>query len=342
MDYDFTFPAVTGNQGGRTYYIASVPFKVVRRLLAVDVGDVLDRSQRNVDPKRALKVKDYIEQNPGNFVLPALTGFIEGAFNFTELMPGSGVGKLTISMDAIVKLFDGQHRSTGINAADKTDPLIEKSSIAIQLFADMDLTSRQQAFSDINTNAKAVSKSLAMTYNHRDQTVQQIAAEIQKVTAWQGLIDYEKNIATKNSEFIFSFRHAIQASISLISDGKKGPFEPNEIAKISPYWNEIADAVGWTKLTEENAVPEEIKTSVAFTAAGLMTLARVGFMIEHLRMPHETRMRRLNRTLKAIDWNRSADFWKDGLVDNAGNMVVKTPAIRSTAVKIVSLFSNHQ
>jgi DNA sulfur modification protein DndB len=320
---EFFFPAVRGVQGGKTYFVASVPFRMLKRIMSFDNGDVLDRSQRAVDPTRARSLSQYLVENPSTFVLPALTGIVEDQeLRFDEIGgEGSNVGRLTLSLDATIKLFDGQHRATGIMNALRDCPALQHNNITIQLFKDMTLAERQQAFSDINANAKPVSASLNMTYNQRNEVITALAAEVAKVEAWQGKIDHERNVIGKGSNALFSFRHVISASrlvIGLSSKTRLTSIEASLIGDVSRWWNEIASSVGWT-------LEERPEDSVAYTAAGLMALARVPAIMRE-RRGNKWTMWKAAKALKNIDWKKSNELWSGNLVDSKGNMTSTTAA----------------
>jgi DNA sulfur modification protein DndB len=346
----FGFPAAKGMQGGRTFYTACVPFSMLARLLAIDTGNVLDRSQRAVDPKRAKAISKYICDNAESFVLPALTGVVEDeTLNFDPAAKNASVGELSLSMDAVIKLFDGQHRATGImDALKERNPQLKHQQVTIQLFVNMTLEDRQQAFSDINANAKAVSASLNMVYDKRNDAVTAIADQIGKVTVWQGRIDHENNIA-KAGGALFSFRHAVQASRLVLGLSAKAVPDDLTANDISQWWNIVAPSVGWN-LAERIAATKDDKkcieireaaaNSVAFTAAGLMTLGRVHAL---LKAKHGRRYPTFfyGDALKNLDWNKSADMWRGNLVDENGNMKSGTAGQIAAAELIVECVSSY-
>lgn len=340
----FNFPAARGVQGGRTFYTACIPFGMLARLLAIDTGNVLDRSQRAVDPKRAKAISQYILDNLESFVLPALTGVVEDeTLIFNPAATSASVGELSLSMDAIIKLFDGQHRATGIMAALKERmPTLKGQQVTIQLFVNMTLEDRQQAFSDINSNAKAVSASLNMVYDRRNDAVTAIAEQIEKVDAWKGRIDHENNIA-KSHNTLFSFRHAVQASrLALDLRPKQVPNSLN-VGQISTWWNAVSPAVGWNVLeriaaTKDDkecvAIREAAANSVAFTAAGLMALGRAYALIRAKKGARFS-VYSVSEALAQLDWNKSADMWRGNLVDENGNMKSGTAGQIAAAQLIV-------
>jgi DNA sulfur modification protein DndB len=346
----FGFPAARGQQGGRTFYTACIPFSMLARLLAIDTGNVLDRSQRAVDPKRAKAISQYILDNTESFVLPALTGVVEDeTLIFKPATESSSVGELSLSMDAVIKLFDGQHRATGIMAALKEQfPVLKQQQVTIQLFVNMTLADRQQAFSDINANAKAVSASLNMVYDKRNDAVIAISEQINKVTAWQGRIDHENNIA-KAHGCLFSFRHAVQASRLALGLSAKQTPDQFSVNDISTWWNIVAPVVGWN-LEELIAATKDDKkciemreaaaNSVAFTAAGLMTLGRV-FHLLKCKYGQRFDLFKVDKALKGVDWNKSAEMWRGNLTDENGNMKSGTAGQVAAAELIVEVVSSY-
>ena len=327
-DPRFHFPVALGTQGGKQFYTASIPFGMLARLLAIDVGNVHDRSQRAVDKKRAGAITKYILDNQNSFVIPALTGVVEDeSLEFKPAARDAVVGELSISMDATIKLFDGQHRATGIIAAVNAQKVSMKGQcVTVQLFVNMTLADRQQAFSDINSNAKAVSASLNMVYDRRNDAVAAIAQEIEKVSSWAGRIDHENNAVKVDSGMLFSFRHAVQASRLVLGLSAKQVPDEMAVSQISQWWNVVAPAVywDWQERRERGesydySIRPKISNNVAFTAAGLMAIGRV---FQLLKTKHGNRfsMFKIGSALSNLDWNKSADMWRGNLVDDSGNM----------------------
>lgn len=337
-DMRFFFPAAQGTQGNRTFYTACVPFGMLSRLMAIDTGNVMDRSQRQVDTKRANAISKYIFDNQQSFVLPALTGVIEDeTLEFIPASKGAAVGELNLSMDAVIKLFDGQHRATGILEAIRLQRSLKSEQVTIQLFVNMSLADRQQAFSDINSNAKAVSASLNMTYNKRDNAVNAIKEEIAKVDAWKDQIDYEKNVVGKNTDKLFTYRHVVQASRMLLGIGPKQEPDPMLVTDISKWWNAISEAVAWKWQVrlEKEVGPEN---SVAFTAAGLMTLARVYRQLTD-KYGCKYSVTKYANAMKNIEWRKTDEMWLGNLVDEKGNMTSGTAGQIEAANRIVEVVS---
>ncbi len=342
----FQFTATKGVQGGKIYYVANVTFGALSRVLAIDSGDVMERSQREIEKPRATKIQSYLNENRESYVLPALTGIVEDPNLLFEEFghAGSGVGLLSLSLDAEIKLFDGQHRATGIRQVIKQNNYMKNDQIALQLFVGMDLLQRQQAFSDINSNAKQVSKSLNLAYSHRDKNVQPIVTAIDHIYGWAGRIDYENNTVPKDSENIFSLRNIVQACRIHEGCSKNQMLARNAYLTMSRYWNDIGTTVGWF-VFEDGAVKQIPRSegmaaeNIFFTVAGLMVLARVGQKVGQLPGYDPDRMKLLNTVLRQVGQHRDSPFWRGNIIKENGNMDASTKAQITGADAIMELLS---
>lgn len=346
-DPRFHFPVALGTQGGKVFYTASIPFGMLSRLLALDVGNVHDRSQRAVDKKRAAAITKYILDNKDSFVIPALTGVVEDeSLEFKPAVQGASVGELSISMDATIKLFDGQHRATGIISAVNAEKVPMKGQcVTVQLFVNMSLEARQQAFSDINSNAKAVSASLNMVYDRRNDSVASLAKEIEKVRAWAGKIDHENNIAKSENGMLFSFRHVIQASRIVLGISPKQQPDPILISDVSSWFTSVGHVVYWdwqerreNGESYDHSIRQKIGNSIAFTTAGLMTLARLRPLVK-AKYGNKVTDHKVSKALELIDWNKSSEMWAGSLVDAKGNMTSGSAGQIAAAQNILDAIS---
>jgi DNA sulfur modification protein DndB len=344
----FEFPAMKGHQGGRTFYLVTVPFTYLKRFLAIDTGDVLDRSQRLIDAPRVESISNYLNSNREDFVLPALTGVVEDTdLEFIEFgEPGSGVGRLKLTLSAVVKLFDGQHRASGIMNAVRRSLFFKADQIAIQLFTGMDLKQRQQAFSDINNNAKPVNKSLNMAYSHRDDVIRPLVVAIQKVEAWKDRIDFERDTVAKSSPYLFSLKNIIQACRIAMAIKKKDVLGNWSHMELNNYWGVISTDIGWAEYTEERTLVQIPKLSdtaankVSFTVAGLMTLARINQQIISRPITSKAKSYVRGEALRSIDWGKDAAIWRGNIVKENGNMDASITAQNAAAAAIMAVYDS--
>lgn len=323
------FTAIRSCQAGRPMYLASVPFRTLARLFAIDAGEVLERSQRNVDAGRAKAIAAYLIENPESFVLPCLTATIDDARIYPEFIGGDGdmmnLGHLVLPMDTEIKLTDGQHRLAGIIQAIKLRPELGQHSLSVQFHVGMSLSARQQAFCDINSKAKKVSTSLNMAYNHRDQGNQLIVAMLDKIPAWRGKVDFERNQASIKTGKLFSFKHVVEACRLYTGSKRTDPMTQEKVERAGCYFSALSYHVGWEPANTT------IKNSVACTAVGLHALARAGEQLARRKIDHHTAI----QAMMDIDWSRTADYWLDVLVDAQGNMIADVDAQRKAANQIV-------
>lgn len=196
-------------QADKIYYSITLPMVQLDRFLSIDNEmDVLKRSQRLVTEKRVKKLIDYLSQD--SFILPSLTGYINGDCEFEMLENHQNIGYLKLQLDCEIKLFDGQHRASGIiSACRKSLELknkLRKSSITLNLTRNLPLDVRQQFFSDINTNVSKPSISLSTTYdNNNSKTV--LAHKVIQELELTSFIEYEKNVISKDDKYnLYTFK----------------------------------------------------------------------------------------------------------------------------------------
>lgn len=246
------FPAAKGHQAGRDNYLLSMPMTFLKRLMAFDTGNVLDRSQREVEAPRAKKIAAYIVdavRSQGFYVLPTLTGTVDKA---TFIEQGNGVGILEIDMDAVIHLFDGQHRATGIiEACSKLEGFHD--SISILLYPELTLVERQQAFADINDNVKKPTKAITTVYNHRDPLSQLAVRLATECDSFVDLVDFEKNLITGSSAYAFSIKSIKDATKEMFGLKTTAVLGDELAEKALILWDAWREPLGWGMLSDIGA-----------------------------------------------------------------------------------------
>ncbi|MCS4309466.1 DGQHR domain-containing protein [Rheinheimera pacifica] len=335
-DFRFNLTAIRGQQSQQVIYLVIVPFRLLLKFLNLDTGPVLERSQRKTDPARTNRIVNYLKRNTSNYVLPPLVGCLEdGDFRFTPAAANSCAGTISFSMEAKFKLFDGQTRASSIIAVLKERPALSQDNIAIQLYTDLTLKQRQQAFSDINSNAKSVSRSLTLTYDHRDAYLSKLAEEINKVRAWRGKIDHERNQANHKNNHLFSYRHVVAASVIVLGITKAEAPSMTQLLYVSSWWNSIAAAVGWDE-------PNIDVNKVTVTAAGLMSLARLGALIRECNKSNpEINQFDAAQRMFEVDWDKGAEMWQGVLVKDGKMTAGKAAEEAAVAVLAKKLKIDH-
>ncbi|OCG08897.1 hypothetical protein A9G13_02210 [Gilliamella sp. wkB178] len=234
LDNFIKVPCFRYFQAGRLFYSVTLPMNQLEKFLSIDNEfDVLKRSQRIVDKSRVKKLINYLEKD--KFILPSLTGFIDGDCQFKEYGKDSGIGFLELSLDCVIKLFDGQHRASGIvSACKKSYELrykLQKSSITLNLTNSLTLQERQQFFSDINTNVSKPSISLSSVYNQQDSR----SVFATKIIDWlrmTNIIEYEKNVISKDEKFkAFTFKSFVDSVTKAFGLKKNTDITPDLLAQ---------------------------------------------------------------------------------------------------------------
>jgi len=235
-EFVFTLPCAIGCQGSQPFMLLSVPFRVLRRLLVLDnSGHVLDRSQRELNPARVRKIGRYLSnamENGQPFILPPLIGNCDRVIEF---VPSNiaGVGQARLPMDAVIELFDGQHRSNAI--IQHCSSVDTGNQIGLMLFQNVGLQQRQQFFSDINNNATKPSAAISKAYDTRDELARTVKAVIGENALLTAITDFEHNTVPAGSENLVSFKPLCDATARFIGAGDER-LDQEQIGAIWEAW----------------------------------------------------------------------------------------------------------
>lgn len=330
-EFCFEIPAVRGIQAGRLFYTINAPFGVLQRLVAFDTGNVLARSQREVNPTRAKKISQYVQDNAESYVLTSLTGVINESPEFIE-SEHANVGLLKISMDSDIFLFDGQHRTTGIIDAIKNDVNLRSHNIPLMLFMEMTLEERQQAFSDINGHTVKPSASISDTYNKRDDLPMLVVDMANTLPAFTGLVDFERNVIGKNSPYLFPVKILKDATARLLGVKVTAPLSDEQCEMAKSFWEACSKPLLWKAFRNWEDSADEFRDGyisshgVFLNALGLVgqcLLAQYG---------HVAKLSDLSTLNIRRD---SAEFVGRCIDEVTGNMISNATAIKLTAIKML-------
>jgi DNA sulfur modification protein DndB len=168
--FHYAFTSLRGVQGGREYYVAMCPLKLLQKLFLFDEDELAPeiRAQRSLNRARIPEIARYVVNNPGDYVFSSLTASIDGPVTFEPVADGLNVGTLTVPMTAKFVINDGQHRRAAIEAALKERPDLGEETISVVFFLDVGLKRSQQMFADLNRYAVRPTRSIGVLYDHRD------------------------------------------------------------------------------------------------------------------------------------------------------------------------------
>lgn len=212
--YTWNIPAIRSFQAGEIQYSLVIPMRQLKRLLAFDNSQqVMSRSQRELNKNRAKKISQYLIESfdsKSSYIIPPLVGNIDSDIEFDEIGDDTRIGILKIPMDADITLFDGQHRAYGIIEFCKQRNVSD--NISITLTENLNLETRQQFFSDINSNASKPSAAINLAYNNREDyshLTRYWVKEIKVISEW---VDYEHNVIPSKSNMLVSFKALYDAT----------------------------------------------------------------------------------------------------------------------------------
>jgi DGQHR domain-containing protein len=176
-----TFYGAAGNQFGRNIFTTMIPFKSVERFLVV-----FPEVQRKVNKARVKSIAQYILKGLAarNYCfLSALTATCRGDIQYDP-----NTSQVTIDINAVLSINDGQHRCEGIKLAlqhvrkelqeastpeeaarvkEKLERL-ENMCVPVVIFEGLDEKQEQQLFHDLNLLAVKPNKSVSLKFDNTD------------------------------------------------------------------------------------------------------------------------------------------------------------------------------
>ncbi|MGR5139506.1 DNA sulfur modification protein DndB [Vibrio jasicida] len=330
-EFCFEIPALRGIQAGREFFTINAPFGVLQRLVAFDTGNVLSRSQREVNPNRAEKISQYIQDNPESFVLTSLTGVINDRPDFIE-SEHANVGILKVSMDSEILLFDGQHRSTGIIDAIKSNVELRAHNVPLMLFLEMTLEERQQAFSDINGHTVKPSTSISDTYNQRDDLPKFVVEMSKDLAAFANLVDFERNVIGKSSEYLFPVKIIKDATARLLGINLNAKLTDDQREVARDFWNACAKPLLWQAFRCWEDSADDFRAGY---------ISSHGVFLNALGMVGKCLLAQYGNTdklagLSSLNIRRDSNEFIGRCIDAVtGNMLTDVTAIKLTAIKML-------
>ena len=275
MKFRNNFPAVRGIQANREYYVAMIPLGLLEKIFIDNNETPLAnfRAQRRINELRIPEIKKYILENRDTYVFSALSASIDGEFEFKPYDNGD-IGELSVGMDAVYLINDGQHRKAAILAAIKEDESLKKETISIVFFKDIGLERSQQMFTDLNKYAVKPSNSLATLYDSRDEVAMITKKVIDSVDFFKRYTDKEKDNLGKNSSKLFSLNHLYKSNQRIL----KNNF--SELAEnfVVEYWNQVSEnIIEWQEVMNNKLYKKDLREDYIVTlAVTLNAFGRLG------------------------------------------------------------------
>lgn len=334
MQFRYNFPAVRGMQAGREYYISMVPLKLLSKLFPEDEENVLPeyRAQRRINESRIPEIKNYILDNSDNYVFSALSASIDGEFEFNAYAK-SDVGELSIDMNAILLINDGQHRKAAIEAALLENSDLGDETISIVFFRDRGLIRSQQMFTDLNKHAVKTSNSLSTLYDSRDEVAMATKEIIDSILFLKLYTDKERDILGKNSSKLFTLNTIYKANQRIVHGNT---CHEEDVAFMKLFWSNVCmNITEWNELMRREITKKDLRENYIITLA--VTLQAFGKLGRKFYDDRSLRMENTLQRLRDINWARASGEWVGITIRENGKVLASEEAIGATCRKIEEL-----
>lgn len=335
---NYDFDAIKGVQAGRDFYVAMCPLKVIPKLFIFDDYDIPPelRAQRVLRESRIPAIKNYILNNPKDYIFSSLTASVDGTMKFfpePSLGKDARLGRLYISMESRLLINDGQHRRKAIEEALKERPELGKEMISVVFFRDDGLKRSQQMFSDLNKHVIKPTKSLNILYDHRDDFHQFVVGLTNSIDAFKHRVDLERTTISNRSTKAFTLNGITDASMKLLGVKKIKTFTSNDKEKIKTFWKQVSKNIPeWQLLIQGRITPFELRKNYVNTHTNLLNA--LGIFGRVLIQNNPDDWEPVLRNLKKIDWSRDAPEWENRLIKH-GQMQKQTTGIELAANMIL-------
>ena len=336
----YGFDAIRGIQAGREFYVAMCPLKIIPKLFIFNDHDIPPelRAQRTLSDARIPSIKNYILNNPTDYIFSSLTASVDGSMKFTpavSLGQDGKLGRLYISMEARLLINDGQHRRRAIEDALKERPDLGHEMISVVFFQDKGLKRSQQMFSDLNKNAVKPTKSLSILYDHRDKFSKFIVEMVNDVEIFQGRVELEKTTISNRSTKAFTLNGLSDATMHLMGMSKGKKLSNEERDFIKEFWNHVSRNIPeWQLLLEKKITPGELRKE--FVHSNTNSLNALGIVGKTLVQEYPDNWQEKLKGLKNINWSRSNPEWEGRLLLN-GRMLKNVIGVELAANTILQM-----
>ncbi|MBZ0235623.1 MAG: DNA sulfur modification protein DndB [Deltaproteobacteria bacterium] len=330
--YGYAFPAISGVQAQREYYISMCPLRLIPRIFLFDEEELVPelRAQRTLNKARLPELSQYIVGNPKDYVFSSITASIDGEVKFDSLGKAGDakrIGVLRVPMSARFVINDGQHRRAAIELALRENPELGDETISVVFFMDVGLKRCQQMFADLNRNAIRPSKSLGVLYDHRDDLAQIVRSVTIGVPLFKDLVEMERSTLSLRSRRLFTLSALYGATRSLLSNlTLPSKEESTKVAR--EFWEEVVEQFPeWGRVQSGKLAAGDIRVDFIHShGIALHALGRAGNALLHEGGAWRKRL----KLLRKMDWSRSnAALWEGramvaGRVCKSGNNLTLT------------------
>jgi DGQHR domain-containing protein len=337
----YVFPAIRATQRGRTFYLSTMTYGEVAKLVDLPDDKVNDRllddttdMQRKLNWSRVKgEMKDYLLKNENAFY-SALTLFVVPLDLTTELEEGKDFvfdadpgdpsrGTLKVFGTAVFFPGDGQHRTASIREGVKEQHALATTNIPVVLLPYRNKDDVRQLFSDLNLHAKGISKTIGLAFETRDPIAVLAKRIAQDVALFKDRINMKTNSLPASSPYVITMNTLYEATkwilaalhkcevkevgeklSQIASHAPSDPLVGEQAEGVVEVWDVIIGALpAWDKVLAGSIKPAELRDEFVFAhGLGWQGIAQATSVI--LRTEPEGWDQTVTETLKKIDWKR--------------------------------------
>jgi DNA sulfur modification protein DndB len=321
----FTLPAIRGIQATREYYVVMVRIRQIDSFNWLHPDSIPRpelRAQRVLTKSRIPAIRDYIVQNPTEYVLPALTLTVDSYVSFepASSKPGfNNIGLLKIPRQARFLINDGQHRLAGIQAALCLYPDLANETISSVIFVDAGLRQAQRVFVALNKHAVRPSRSLCILYDFNNPLADLTRRVAASVPILGRLTDLERSTLPRGSTKLFTLNSLYRATAELLHGIDMRNISDSGATRTITFWQEVCSAISEWEAVDKGETPAVVARQryVHSCTLGLIGIGRAGHA---LLQQHPGGWVERVRDLGNIDWNRSSHKLWAGRATTGGKL----------------------
>ena len=314
------------------------PLKIIPKLFSFNDYDIPPqlRAQRVLSDARIPAIKNYILNNPDNYIFSSLTASVDGMMKFlpeASLGEEGKLGRLYIAMESRLLINDGQHRRKAIEEALKEKPEMGHEMISVVFFQDSGLKRSQQMFSDLNKNAIKPTKSLNILYDHRDKFSKFIVDLTSIVDIFKDRVELEKTTISNRSTKAFTLNGISDATLHLFGITKTRKLTKDEEAVAKEFWELVSKCIPeWNLLLEGKIASADLRKE--FVHGNTNTLNALGIVGRILIREYPEEWKQKLKGLRNMDWSRTNSQWEGRLLLN-GRMLKNAIGVELAANTIL-------
>jgi DNA sulfur modification protein DndB len=338
---DYQFPCVQGMQGGDWYWMSSLTFPQIQRLLKgflerpkPDSSKPLSLEQRTLDPNRGKKISKYILKglSPGGFyILPPLLITIDTpdiAFDSIELDGRfiDNLGILRVPSGTTFFIPDGQHRAwAAVQALLEAPGLVQQETIGVMFVGAVGSARNKQIFLDANQGMKPSRSIMAL---FKQDEISDIARSVLvDVPIFAGRTALEATNIPARSGDLFTMNALQDATKTLLAEYEG---DDKDLVAIR-FWHAMAKCHPvWAMVDGCEDLAALRQSTIAFNAITLNALARVG--LPRLGLSLKERYAWMKK-LQDIDWSINNPDWA-GCIKFNGRLVKNHATTQALATYI--------